>query len=248
LDNARLYARARTRLRDMTALQSVSQTVASSLDLDHVMQTVVQLLHDTFGYQRCSVYQLSGEVLRLKSQVGYEAAHVLWEIPISRGVSGRAVRLREAQFVRNVASDADYLEALPGARSEICVPLLKDRTVLGTLNVESEQDDALTEADVFLLTTLAGQVTVAIENARLFRAEREQRELAEALRDASSALSDSLDIDIIMDRLLLLIERVVPYDMANPCCCTTRSRGGSTRRGSAAWRPSAPPWPRKCRH
>jgi diguanylate cyclase (GGDEF)-like protein len=125
------------------------------------------------------------------------------------------VRTREAQFVRDVGGDPDFLEALPGARSEICVPLLKDRTVLGTLNVESEQEGALTEADVFLLTTLAGQVTVAIENARLFRAEREQRELAEALRDASSALSDSLDIDIIMDRLLLLIERVVPYDMAN---------------------------------
>jgi hypothetical protein len=73
--------------------------VASSLDLDHVMQTVVQLLHDTFGYQRCSVYQLFGEALQLKSQVGYEESHVIRQIPISRGVSGRAVRTREAQFV-----------------------------------------------------------------------------------------------------------------------------------------------------
>jgi diguanylate cyclase (GGDEF)-like protein len=86
---------------------------------------------------------------------------------------------------------------------------------LGTLNVESGPDHPLTDADVYLLTTFAAQVTVAIENARLFTAERDQRELAEALRDASSVLSGNLDIDVIMDRLLDLIERVVPYDTAN---------------------------------
>jgi GAF domain-containing protein len=125
------------------------------------------------------------------------------------------VRTRQAQFVRDASRDPDFLRALPEAHSEICVPLLKDRTVLGTLNIEAGPEHPLTEGDVYLLTTLASQVTLAIENARLFAAEREQRELAEALRDASSALSGSLDIDVIMDRLLDLIERVVPYDLAN---------------------------------
>ncbi len=215
LENARLYARARHRLRDMTALQSVSQTVASSLDLDAVIHTVVHMLHDNFGYRQVSLYQLHGEVLKLKAQVGYTDDLIISEIPISRGVSGRAVRTRQAQFVRDMSADPDFLRAMPEAHSEICVPLLKDRTVLGTLNVESGPEHPLTEGDVYLLTTLAGQVTVAIENARLFTAEREQRELAEALRDASTALSGSLDIDIIMDRLLDLIERVVPFDTAN---------------------------------
>ncbi len=215
LENARLYARARHRLRDLTALQSVSQTVASSLDLEAVIHTVVHMLHDNFGYRQVSLYQLHGEVLRLMAQVGYDADLVIGEIPIGRGVSGRAVRTRQAQFVRDVAADPDFLRATPDAHSEICVPLLKDRTVLGTLNVESDAEHPLTEADVFLLTTLAGQVTVAIENARLFTAEREQRELAEALRHAGASLGGSLDIDVIMDRLLDLIERVVPFDTAN---------------------------------
>src|SRR5690606_35603645 len=57
--------------------------------------------------------------------------------------------------------------------------------------------------------------TVAMENARLFTGERVQRELAEALHDASVSLSASLDFDTVLDRLLDQIGRVVPYDAAN---------------------------------
>jgi diguanylate cyclase (GGDEF)-like protein len=95
------------------------------------------------------------------------------------------------------------------------VPLLKEQTVLGILNVEATHDRPLTEADVDLLMTLAGPVTVAIDNARLFEAEREQRELAEALRQVGAALSGSLDVETVLDGLLDQIARVVAYDTAN---------------------------------
>ena len=81
--------------------------------------------------------------------------------------------------------------------------LLKDPDVFGILNVESEVGRPLTTADLNLLTTLASQVTIAIQNSRLFEAEREQRELAEALRQASLALSASLDFDTVLDQLLV---------------------------------------------
>jgi diguanylate cyclase (GGDEF)-like protein len=213
--NARLYANARARLRDLTALQSVSQAVVSSLDLDRVMRGVVQLLQDSFGYRYVAVYQLQGDRLVLRAQGGYTDDLIIPVISIYRGVNGRAVRTRQTQFVRDVSADPDFIRGLPEVGSEICVPLLKDQAVLGTLNVESEPSQPLTEADVHLLNTLAGQVTVAIDNARLYQAEREHRELAEALRDASTSLSATLDFNTILDRLLDQIERLVPYDGAN---------------------------------
>src|SRR5574341_1027115 len=99
LQNARLYARARDRLREMTALQSVSHTVASSLELSQIFQTVVQLLQDTFGYHYVSIYRLDGEVLRLGAQVGYPAELIYYEIPITTGITGRTARTRQTQFV-----------------------------------------------------------------------------------------------------------------------------------------------------
>ena len=215
LQNARLYSGARGRLREMTALQSVSQTIVSSLKLDEIFETVVRLLREQFDYAYPSIYELRGDRLYLKAQIGYPAALILPDFPVARGITGRAVRTRETQFIPDVKLDPDYWPALPDVESEICVPLLTDREVFGMLNVESETGHALTASDVSLLATLASQVTIAIQNARLFEAEREQRELAEALRQASLALSASLDYDTVLDRLLEQIAHIVPYDSAN---------------------------------
>ena len=215
LQNARLYAEAHGRLREMMALQSVSRTIVSSLELDDIFETVVRVLRDQFGYAHVSIYELRDERLLLKAQVGYPEELVIWAIPTISGISGRAIRTRQTQLIPDVSLEPEFLQALYQVQSEICIPLLKDTEVLGTLNVESEPGRVLTTADVSLLTTLAGQVTIAIENARLFEAEREQRELAEALRQASLALTSSLDFDTVLDALLEQIARVVPYDSAN---------------------------------
>lgn len=212
---AQLYDAERRRAAQLAALQSVSQAVASSLQLGQVFETVVQVLHHTFNYHYVSIYRLDGEVLHLGAQVGYPAELIYWEVPITAGVSGRAVRTRQSQFVRDATADPDFLRASYEVESEICVPLLKEQTVLGTLNVESPPQHPLTEADEALLITFASQVAVAIDNASLFEAERTERALADALREASLALSESLDFDTVLDRLLEEIERVVPYDAAS---------------------------------
>ncbi len=215
LENTRLYERARDRLREMTALQSASQVVSSSLELSQILQNVVRLLHDTFGYAYLALYLLRGQLLKLAAHAGYTEELIITEIPVTAGVSGRAVRTQQIQFVPDAAADPDFLRASYEVSSEICVPLLREGTVLGVLSVEAAPDRPLTQADVDLLATFATQLTVAIENARLFDAERRQRELAVALREVSAALSASLDFNTILDRLLEEVARVIPYDAAN---------------------------------
>jgi diguanylate cyclase (GGDEF)-like protein len=231
LQNARLYAHASGPLRETMAVQSVSKTIVSSLEPGRVMATVVELLHDTFGYDFVSLYVLWEGRLHLEAQVGYAADVVFKTIQPGLGVTGRSVRTRETQFVRDVEKDPDFLREMEEVQSEICVPLVKDREVLGILNVESARGTFLTEADASLLTTLGSQVTVALDNARLFEAERGQREFSEALRRASLALTATLDLDTLLDRLLEEIEVVVPYDAAsillveNGYAVTARQRG-----------------------
>ena len=202
------------RVAQLTALQSMSQMVVSSLELNHVFETVVNILHDTFGYHYVSIYRLYENKLQLNAQVGYPNESILWEIPVSSGVMGRAVRSCQPQFIRNAMADPDFLRASQDVTSEICVPLLKGQVVLGTLNIESTLKHSLDESDMQLLFTFANQVVVAMENASLFEAEREQRKLAEALREVGLALSENLDFEVLLDRMLVEIGRVIPYNSA----------------------------------
>jgi len=167
IQKARLFAQVQNHLRTMTTLQSISQALSSSLELENIFQTVVQLLKDSFGYTYASIYLLDDGVFHLGAQVGYPAEMVLSEIPATAGVVGRAAQTGQTQFIRDVNKDPAFLRASHEIESEICIPLLKENKVMGVLNVEAARGHPLDEHDVELLTALAGPITVAIDNARL---------------------------------------------------------------------------------
>jgi diguanylate cyclase (GGDEF)-like protein len=167
VQKARLFTRAQEQLRAITALQSISQTISSSLELQKIFQTVVQLLKDTFDYTHVSIYLLDGHTLRLGAEVGYPAELIYYEIPVTSGVTGRTVLSRETQFIQDVSRDPDFLRAAHEVESEICVPLLKDGCALGVINVEAAPSHPLSVNDADLIAALAGPVAIAIDNARL---------------------------------------------------------------------------------
>jgi len=183
LQKARLHAQTQEHLRVMTTLQSVSQAVASSLELSEILHNVIKLLKDTFGYTYISVYLLEDNVLHLGAQLGYPDELVIHEIPITSGIAGQAVRTKQTQFLPDVTKDPSFLRASHEVQSEVCVPFLKHNNVLGILNVESDSRVPLDENDVNLLNTLSGTVAVAIDNARLHAQVK-----AMAMTDAVSGL------------------------------------------------------------
>jgi diguanylate cyclase (GGDEF)-like protein len=167
IQKARLYAATRDHLNTLTAIQFVSDTVASSLDLKNVLNLIASLLKEKFEYEYTSIYLLKDEVLQIGAQAGYPDHLVICEIPITSGVTGRTIRTRQVQFVRNVNEDESFLRVTHEVTDEICVPLLKEGIPLGVLNVESNSERPLTEKDVELLTALAGPIALAIDNASL---------------------------------------------------------------------------------
>ena len=83
---ARLYARTQEHLQVMTTLQSISHTVASSLDLDEILNNVIQLFKDSFGYTYLSIYLLDGDTLHLGAQLGYPEWNIDARDPYHRWV------------------------------------------------------------------------------------------------------------------------------------------------------------------
>ncbi|MFM8322683.1 MAG: histidine kinase N-terminal 7TM domain-containing protein, partial [Chloroflexota bacterium] len=228
----------------LTALQSIGQAVVASLELEQLFATVVKVLHDTFDYPYVTIYRLQNGSLHLGAQVGSPDEQVIATIPVGRSVCGRAARTRQAQLVVDINQDPDYLRTAPDVQSEICVPLMQKQTVLGVLDVETCSPRRLDETDLEQLNMFATQVVIAINNARVFQAERQQRQLAEALRAVGLALSESLDFEAVMDRLLDEIGKVIPYDAVtvllvedgSGTACVAGRRGSERIGARLGWR------------
>ncbi|HUN08852.1 MAG TPA: GAF domain-containing protein [Aggregatilineales bacterium] len=123
----------------------------------------------------------------------------------------------------------DYCEEEPGenARSWMGVPLRK-RTgeVIGLVSIHNVYEDHFQTSDMTLLTLLAVQIALALENRDLFQAERDRRRIASTLMEVSQVVSLTLDQQDVMERILEQILRLLDYDNASILLPTTQSEDG----------------------
>lgn len=126
---------------------------------------------------------------------------------VGQGLSGWSVQTGQAIRTGNVQEHAQYVDAFSGVRSGMYIPLTVNERVIGCIAVESETENAFTEQDERLLTTLAAQTAIAFENARLYQniqQELQERERAEAaLADeqafTETALNSQRDIFFVLE-------------------------------------------------
>lgn len=113
----------------------------------------------------------------------------------------------------------------------LVIPLeIRQKPIGAWLFGRRDPDDYYPQNDIALLSTLAGQVAVAVKHARLFEAEQARRREAETLREATAALVSDLDLNQVLDGILTWLEHVVPYDSA--CAFLLRE---NLSKGSGEW-------------
>jgi len=177
IENARLYARVSRQAQSLEVLNEIAVELTSILDLGPLLERVGQLLRRLIDYQMFTVMLLDekGETLvtRYAWRFGYTHAPRR-RLPISSGLVGAAVREWRLINVPDVLKDPLYLEMNPETRSELIVPLFYKGRVIGVLDLEHTRPHAFNEEHERTLTTLAGQIAIAIENARLYQAVRRQ--------------------------------------------------------------------------
>jgi sigma-B regulation protein RsbU (phosphoserine phosphatase) len=188
IENARLYARASRQAQTLTVLNEIAVELTSILDLDPLLERVGQLLRRLIDYQMFSILLLDekGETLITRYAWRFGHAHAPQRsLPITTGLVGTAVREWRLVNVPDVSQDARYVETNPETRSELIVPLFHKGRIIGVLDLEHTRVGFFNEEHERVLTTLAAQVAIAIENARLYQAMRQQE--AQLERDVSMA-------------------------------------------------------------
>jgi len=170
LVNARLFKQQRLDTETFELLAEIGREVASVLDLHELLSRIAQLARRVIDYRTFGILLLNDQTkeLEMKVAVQYGEKVALPTVPLGEGLVGYAALHREPVLVPDVSKDPRYIKVVDDVRSELAIPmLLKDRCI-GVFDLESPELDRFTKRDVEILTLLASQAAVAIENARLY--------------------------------------------------------------------------------
>jgi sigma-B regulation protein RsbU (phosphoserine phosphatase) len=198
----------------LTTLFALGREVASVLDLDELLQKIPQLIARITDFQAFAVYLLDDrkKELSVAYSVGYpdDVARTL-RLAAGHGLVGAAVAEGQPILVNDVSADPRYVEAVPGSRAELVVPLRRKGHVIGALNLLSSTPGQFTEADETMLRQFGAHVAIAIENARLFEHEREYTGTLETLAEIGREFGAILNLDELLTRIANLARRVIDY-------------------------------------
>jgi phosphoserine phosphatase RsbU/P len=199
LVNARLFKQQRLDAEAFELLAEIGREVASVLDLPELLTRIGQLARRVIDYRTFGILLVNEETkeLEMKVAVQYGEQVTVPTVPLGEGLVGYAALHREPVLVPDVSKDPRYIKIVDDVRSELAIPmLLKDRCI-GVFDLESPELDRFTKRDVEILTLLASQAAVAIENARLYEEvsaneHRLERELQFAKRVQAALLPSQL--------------------------------------------------------
>jgi len=188
IENARLYTRVARQAQTLKLLNEIARELTSILNLDQLLKRVGDLLNRIIDYQMFSILLLdrSGQILQHRFSLRFkENIHLKQDIPLGRGLVGAAAREKQAVLVPDVSKDPRYIKLNAETRSELAVPLIYNDRVIGVLDLEHTKRGYFTDDHVRMITTLAAQVAIAIENARLYETITRQEQRLE--RDLNMA-------------------------------------------------------------
>jgi GAF domain-containing protein/HAMP domain-containing protein len=209
-DRTRQWQEANFRLQrraiQLEASGQVARAITSILNLDDLLAQVVNLICDRFGFYHAGIFLLdeSGEWAVLRQATGDAGQRMLsrkHRLAVGgQSIVGWVTANRQPHVALDVGTDAVHFKNpdLPHTRSEMALPLIVGDRLLGALDVQSIEEAAFDEEDVAILSLMADQVAVAIDNALKFSREATILEATSPLYRASQHLSMATDFDTVL--------------------------------------------------
>jgi phosphoserine phosphatase RsbU/P len=170
IENARLFEHEREYTSTLESLAEVAREFGAILNLDELLTRIANLTRRVIDYRTFGILLVNEETneLEMKVAVRYGDKVALPRVKLGIGLVGYAALHKQAVLVPDVAAEPRYIKVVDDARSELVIPLLLKDRCIGVFDLESPELDAFTKTHVEILTLLASQAAVAIENARLY--------------------------------------------------------------------------------
>ncbi len=190
MEKERIYARSEKWSRELLTLRMLGE-VSSKEILQNLFKRTIEAISDTLQVETASLMVVEGDVLRLVEAMGLPEEVVgKVTVPLGKGISGHVAQTGEPLLINDISKDERFKPSRfrdqYSTQSALCVPLMRGNRVLGVLNANNKiNGESFSESDLDLLHTMAAQVAMSMDNARLFL---DLEEKAEALRVAHEEL------------------------------------------------------------
>jgi GAF domain-containing protein len=179
------------RATQLEAVSSVARTIASVQEIDTLLPAITRLVSQQFGFYHVGIFLLDQQrrnavLSAANSPGGIQMLGRQHTLPLdSHSIVGYSALRGEPRIALDVGTDSVYFNNpdLPNTRSEMAIPLRVAGEVIGALDVQSTETNAFSQEDINVLTTLADQIAIAIENARLFEEARKALDESQAMFD-----------------------------------------------------------------
>ena len=224
IESTRLFQDLQRRADQMATVAEASRALTQILDTDQLLQRIVDLIHDRFGFPFVHLYLIDPVQSKIIFKAGsgersgrFNDAHVSYDLDAKCGVIPWVVQQNTSKRVNDVEKEPLY-RGTPFAEdhsgAELTIPLQFGGEVLGVLDIQSEERNAFTPEDQQLVETLADNIAIAIRNARLYLSEKWRRQVAESLRDVAGLLSNNAALDDVLQAILEQLHKNLPCDAA----------------------------------
>jgi len=192
----------------MKMLQSLAGKLNRSNDVRGITDTIADELGGLINYQSCRVYVADEDLLVAMTLRGeFEVEPQAFTCRFGEGIAGTAAEVKSSLLIPN-ARDCDYAIDLPGTEdideSMIATPLLYADKVIGVVVVVQLGRDQFDLDDQRLLEILAGNTAVALENARLYEAQRREATNAKSLLMFAETMARTTSLDAVRERTVAL--------------------------------------------
>jgi len=167
----------RQRIDQLSALYRISNMASQAGALGATLNSMLEIAAEVLPQGEAAILLLdeSKKTLRVAAGQGYQSAVRFLEIPVGQGITGRCAQTGVTQVVHDIDGLEDeeaYIPGVPGARSEVAVPLIADGMIIGVFNAESVQPHAFNDEHVQTLTVIARQAAEVIRSAQLLQETR----------------------------------------------------------------------------
>jgi GAF domain-containing protein len=196
IQNARLYEETAHRSRQISTLSQVGQLISSGKYLEEMLQLIVRMIAEMLQARVVSIMLVDTQRNELVLKAAKCSSEEYWQRPnlkIGKSLISRVVKERGPLMVRDVTKEAEYLypelATKEGVKSLVSVPMVYKEHTIGVINVYSAEERDFSREDVRVLSTVADQAALAIENTKLTVAVQESQEALQARKVVERAKS-----------------------------------------------------------
>ncbi|KAF0109022.1 MAG: sensor histidine kinase lipoprotein [Anaerolineaceae bacterium] len=206
IQNARLLEETRQRMKQLAALNALGNAVSATLSLEETSAAAVKGMLEAVHPDLAFLFLREGDKLILKGIAPKKAAKRLGAIPnhrVGECMCGLAVSLGKPLYSRDIFTDmrCTWEECKKaGFRSFAALPLRSGTEIIGVVGLASDSDRDF-EPQAEFLETLTSQVSIALENARLFEENKRKLEMLNTLYSGARQLAESLDLEKVAARV-----------------------------------------------